>query len=109
VIIVRVAALAEALERHIGQAAAAIRAPFALSDADELAAPIRAAGFQDVTIQQRVGTVRFPSVEKLVLSCAAGSPLAGPVSQADDAGRGKYTSNAEIAFPIAAHLLRAKV
>jgi ubiquinone/menaquinone biosynthesis C-methylase UbiE len=114
-------ALAESLERHIGQAAAAImRAPFGLSNADELADLVRAAGFQDVAIQQRVGTVRFPSVERFVLSYVAGSPLADPVSQANDVARGalitdvrnaleKYTSNTELAFPIAAHLLSARV
>lgn len=115
------AVLAEALERHVGQAAAAImRAPFGLSNADELEALVRAAGFQNVAIQQRSGTVRFPSVERFVLSYVAGSPLAGPVSQADDAARaalitdvrnalGKFTSNDELAFPIAAHLLSARV
>ncbi len=115
------AVLADALQRHVGQAAAAImRAPFGLSNADELEALVRAAGFQNVAIQQRSGTVRFPSVERFVLSYVAGSPSAGPVSQADDAARealitdvrnalGKYTSNTELAFPIAAHLLSAKV
>jgi hypothetical protein len=104
--------LAEALERHIGPAAATImRAPFGLSDAEELAGLVRAAGFQGVTIQQRSGTVRFPSVERFVLSYAAGSQLAGPVSQAADAERAaliadvrnalsKYTSNNALAFPI---------
>jgi ubiquinone/menaquinone biosynthesis C-methylase UbiE len=115
------AVLAQSLERHIGQAAAAImRAPFGLFDADELVTLVRTADFQDVALQQRAGTVRFPSVEKFVLSYVAGSPLAGPVSQADDAARealiadarnalGQYTSNTELAFPIAAHLLSARV
>jgi SAM-dependent methyltransferase len=115
------AVLADALERHVGEAAAAImRAPFGLSNADQLEALVRNAGFQDVAIQQRVGTVRFPSPEKLVLSYVAGSPLAGPVSQANDAARealitdvvhalGKYTSSTELAFPIAAHLLSSGV
>jgi ubiquinone/menaquinone biosynthesis C-methylase UbiE len=115
------AVLADALERHVGQAAAAImRAPFGLSDADQLDQLVRNAGFQDVAIQQRVGTVRFASPERLVLSYVAGSPLAGPVSQANDAARkalitdainalGKYTSSTELAFPIAAHLLGATV
>jgi ubiquinone/menaquinone biosynthesis C-methylase UbiE len=115
------ALLAEALERHVGQAAATImRAPFGLSNADELAALVRAAGFQNIAIQQRNGTVRFPSIERFVLSYVAGSPLAGPVSQANDAARealitdlrnalGKYTSNTELIFPIAAHMLSAKV
>ncbi len=101
-------ALAKSLEQHVGPAAAAImRAPFGLSNADELAALVRAAGFLDVAIQQRIGTVRFPSVERFVLSYVAGSPLAGPVSQANDAARGtlitdvrnaleKYMSNTEL-------------
>jgi ubiquinone/menaquinone biosynthesis C-methylase UbiE len=115
------AVLAESLERHLGQAAAAImRAPFGLSNAEELADLVRAAGFQDVAIQQRVGTVRFASVDRFVLSYVAGSPLAGLVSQANDAARealiadarnalGQYATNTELAFPIAAHLLSARV
>ncbi len=114
-------ALAEILERNIGQAAAAImRAPFGLSDASQLTNLVGDAGFRDVTVQQRVGTVQFPSVERFVLSCVAGSPLAGPVSQASNAAReklisdarnslGKYTSKSELTFPIAAHLLTARV
>ena len=54
------------------------------------------------------------------MSYVAGSPLAGPVSQANDAAREalitdvrnaleKYMSNTELAFPIAAHLLSARV
>jgi hypothetical protein len=115
------AVLAELLQRHIGQGAAAImRAPFALSDADELAALVRAAGFEDGAIQERIGAVRFPSVEKFVSSYVAGSPLAGPVSQADEAARAaliaearnalaQSTNKTELAFPIAAHLLTARV
>ncbi len=115
------AVLADALERHVGEAAAAImRAPFGLSNADQLDELVRNAGFQEVAIQQRVGTIRFASAERLVLSYVAGSPLAGPVSQANDAARealmtdamnalSKYTSSTELAFPIAAHLLSARV
>lgn len=113
------AALAEALERHVGQAAGDImRAPFSLSDADELTALVRNAGFQEVRVQQRTGVVRFPSVEKFVSSYITGSPLAGPVSQVDDAARValiadvrnalvQYTNDTELAFPIGAHLLKA--
>jgi ubiquinone/menaquinone biosynthesis C-methylase UbiE len=54
------AVLADALQRHVGQAAAAImRAPFGLSNAYELEALVRAAGFQDVAIQQRSGPCAF--------------------------------------------------
>jgi ubiquinone/menaquinone biosynthesis C-methylase UbiE len=115
------AVLAESLERHVGPAAAAImRAPFGLSNAEELAGLVRAAGFKDVAIQQRVGTVRFASVDRFVLSYVAGSPLAGLVSQANDAARqaliahagnalAQYATNTKLAFPIAAHLLSARV
>jgi ubiquinone/menaquinone biosynthesis C-methylase UbiE len=115
------AALAEILELNIGPAATAImRAPFGLSDADELTQLVSAPGFRDVRIEQRVGTVQFPSIERFVLSYVGGSPLAGPVSQASDPAReklmadtgralGKYVSNGGLAFPIAAHLLTASV
>jgi ubiquinone/menaquinone biosynthesis C-methylase UbiE len=114
------AALAESLEPFIGQAPAAImRAPFGLSDADQLAALVRDAGFHDLSILQRIGKVRFPSVEEFVSSYVAGSPLSGPVSQADDGALRaliddvdnalrQYTANTELAFPIAANLLSAR-
>jgi ubiquinone/menaquinone biosynthesis C-methylase UbiE len=113
-------ALAEILEQNISPAAAAImRAPFGLSDASELTQLVEAAGFRDVKVHQRVGTIQFPSIERFVSSYIAGSPLAGHVSQANDAAReklradsaqalGKYINNQGISFPIAAHLLAAK-
>jgi ubiquinone/menaquinone biosynthesis C-methylase UbiE len=114
-------ALAEILERNVSPAAATImRAPFGLSDANELSRLVAAAGFRDITIQQRVGAVEFASVERFVLSYVAGSPLAAHVSQASDAARenltadtklalDKYVSNRGLSFPIAAHLLAATV
>ena len=60
-----------------------MRAPFGLSNAEELGGLVRAAGFRDVAIQQRVGTVRFASIDAFVLSYVAGSPLAGLVSGLD--------------------------
>jgi ubiquinone/menaquinone biosynthesis C-methylase UbiE len=113
-------ALAEILEKNIGPAPATImRAPFGLSDASELNKLVEAAGFRDIKIHQRVGTVQFPSIERFVFSYVGGSPLAGPVSQASDPAReklmadtrqalGKYVSNGGLAFPIAAHLLTAR-
>jgi SAM-dependent methyltransferase len=114
------ATLAESLERHVGvAAAAAVRAPFDLSDSKELATLVRAARFEDVTIQRRIGTVRFPSVENFVLSYLGGSPLASQMSQADDAAReglvtdarnalGQYIHNGQLSFPISAHLVSAR-
>ena len=68
--------------------------------------------------EQHVGSVRFPSVERFVLSYVHGSPLAGIVAQANIAARekltadikhalGEYTTNEDFSFPIAAHLLAA--
>ncbi|UPK30768.1 class I SAM-dependent methyltransferase [Bradyrhizobium sp. 195] len=112
---------AEVLERNISLAAATImRAPFGLTDANELSGLVTAAGFQNITVQRRVGTVKFPSVERFVLSYVAGSPLAGHVSQASDVARErltldtksaleKYVNSRGLSFPIAAHLLTATV
>ena len=112
--------LADALERHVGPAAATImRAPFGLYDVNELITLVRHAGFQVVVVRQQVGTVRFPSVERLVLDYVAGSPLAGPVSQASDAARvalmaearnalAQYVRQDALTFPIEAHLLSAR-
>src|SRR5262245_47689145 len=81
-------ALAEILEKNIGPAAATImRAPFGLSDASELNKLVEAAGFRDIKIHQRVGSIQFPSIERFVSSYIAGSPLAGHVSQANDTAR----------------------
>jgi SAM-dependent methyltransferase len=113
-------ALAELLERNISREAAAImRAPFGLFDAGELDNLVVTAGFRNIVVEQRVGKVQFPSVEQFVLSYVAGTPLAGPVSQADDVAREKlirgvknalvkYVSDGELTFPISAHLLTAK-
>jgi ubiquinone/menaquinone biosynthesis C-methylase UbiE len=87
-------AFAEILERNVSPAAATImRAPFGLSDANELSRLVAAAGFRDITIQQRVGAVEFASVERFVLSYVAGSPLAAHVSQASDAARENLAKN----------------
>jgi hypothetical protein len=112
-------ALAELLEKNIGPAAATImRAPFGLSDASELNQLVEAAGFRDIKVQ-RIGSIQFPSIERFLSSQIAGSPLAGHVSQANDAAReklradsaqalGKYINNHGLSFPIAANLLAAK-
>lgn len=73
--------LAEILEKNISPAAAAImRAPFGLSDASELTQLVEAAGFRDIKVHQRAGSIQFPSIERFVSSYIAGSPLAGHVS-----------------------------
>jgi hypothetical protein len=45
---------------HIGQAAAIMRAPFGLSNAEELASLVRAARFRDCAIQQKQASKHRP-------------------------------------------------
>src|SRR5260370_34814494 len=65
-----------------------MRAPFALSDAEELRGLIGAAGFRDVTIRPAQETGRFPSLERFGQDQGAGSPLAGHVAKVSDEARG---------------------
>jgi SAM-dependent methyltransferase len=82
------AALAEALDRHIGpEAGATMRAPFALGDEAALCDLVEGAGFRDVRVDREAGAVRFGSVRELVIAQGAGSPLAGPIGAADPAAR----------------------
>jgi ubiquinone/menaquinone biosynthesis C-methylase UbiE len=113
-------ALADALEHHVSSEAAAImRAPFALHEADDLQALIADAGFREIMIQPATGMVRFPSVEHFVRSYVAGSPLAGHVAKVSDNARAalisdtasllaSFVSAEGLAFPIEAHLASAR-
>jgi DUF1009 family protein len=112
--------LAAALERHVSAEAAAImRAPFALGEVEELRTLLVTAGFRDVVIRPMAGTVRFPSATHLVQSYVAGSPLAGHVAKATEEARTallrevsaalqSYESESGLTFPIEAHLTSAK-
>lgn len=113
------ALLAEALAHHIGEAAATImRAPFTLGDAEEMRVLIAQAQFRDVDVWTSMGSVHFPSPEDFVRYQVAGSPLAGPVSQADGNARSAlinevrkalqpYVHSDGLDFPIQAHLVSA--
>ena len=88
------ALLADALERRVGQAAANImRAPFGLSNADELAALVRNAGFHDVVIQPRGWHGSLPVGRKICVELrfwlAVGRPgITGRRSSARGSNRG---------------------
>ena len=70
------AALVDALERHVSVAAANNRrAPFALGDASEMERLATGAGFSDIVVQTLVSPGRYPSPEALVRFQLAGSPL----------------------------------
>jgi ubiquinone/menaquinone biosynthesis C-methylase UbiE len=108
--------LRDALERHVSaEAAAFMRAPFALGDAEELRRLIASAGFRDVMIRPEVGRVRFPSTEDFVRDYVAGTPLADFVAKVGDDARAALLSNVRAAltayetaqaleFPIEGHL-----
>ncbi len=106
------ALLAEALEHHVGaEAAGILHAGFALGDAEELRTLLAEAGFRTVEVSPAVVKARFPSPEEFVRHQVAGSPLAGPVAQADDESRAAliaevttalhpYVSDEGLTFPL---------
>ena len=74
------AALADALQAVVGPEAAAGRAPFVFGDDPRpLVTLLDSAGFGDVDVQARAGTVCFASVEAFVRCQRAASPLAAHV------------------------------
>ena len=114
------ATLAVLLQRHIGpEAASFMQAPFSLSDPEGLAALTHSAGFRDIVVQSKVGTIRFPTIEHFVADYVAATPLAGYVcaagkearehllSEAQSALR-QFIKNGELVFPIAARFLNAR-
>jgi ubiquinone/menaquinone biosynthesis C-methylase UbiE len=111
--------LVEALEQHIGSAAATVmRAPFSLPEAWEVRALLTEANFHDIDIRVREGIVHFASPEEFVRGTVASTPLASLVAQADDDARWAllhevmtrlqpYVDSSGLAFPIQSHLVTA--
>jgi len=96
-----------------------MRAPFALSEAQQLRELVMAGGFCDITIHSVAGTVRFPSVSRFVQDYVRGSPLSAHVAKVSDESRAalvsevgdaltSYVAGDGLAFPIKAHLASAK-
>jgi ubiquinone/menaquinone biosynthesis C-methylase UbiE len=83
------AVLAEALERYVSPAAAAVmRAPFVFGDnTGELRGLLTQAGFRTVRVGSDVRMVRFESTEAFVRNQVQGSPLASHVAAVDDTAR----------------------
>jgi ubiquinone/menaquinone biosynthesis C-methylase UbiE len=113
------AALAEALQRHMGaEAAANRRAPFALGDAVQLRALVEEAGFRDVDVRTMVETAHFPSPEALVAYQLAATPLSTLGALTEEAQRGvardaratlqPYLHDGQLAVPMAAHVALAR-
>jgi SAM-dependent methyltransferase len=97
--------LAETLDHHAGpEAAALMRAPFALHDADELRRLVGGA------VRIVIETVSFPSAQEMLARQVNASPLAGPISTLCDAAREAlaadftkamqpHTDDAGVSFP----------
>jgi ubiquinone/menaquinone biosynthesis C-methylase UbiE len=113
------AALVEALEKHVSVAAANNRrAPFALSDAAELNSLIVHVGFRDVSVKTLVGTARFPSIAKFVEYQLAATPLSTLGGISDDTFDAviydvstvlrAYVTDGSLTFPMEAHVVTAR-
>lgn len=114
------ALFADVLERHVSKAAAATRrAPFVLSDRNEIRELVTGAGFHDVVIQLDVRVVRFPSAEAMIRIMMVGTPLAAAMAEADAAvlqtviaevteGLSAYEDDKGLALPMQAWVVTAK-
>ena len=113
------AALVQALERHVGiEAANNRRAPFALGDAEDLHNLVSGAGFHDVQLSTLVETARFPSPEALVEYQLAATPLSilgaltdasrRAVAQDVHAALGAYLEAGALSVPMEAHVAIAR-
>lgn len=107
------APIAEALQRHRPEdpdATRFIAAIFGLSNGAEVARLAEAAGFADISVERRTGTVRFPSAEAWVESFLGAAPVPGvstlpPVTRAAivaDAANAlqPYVDPTGLAFPL---------
>jgi hypothetical protein len=92
-----------------------MRAPFSLSDADELSRLLETAGLRDCAIRAETGNVRFLSAAMFVRSYIGASPLAEMVAAAPGPAYEKLVREVDraldplieqgsLCFPIEAHL-----
>jgi len=113
------AALAAALERHVGPEAATIRrAPFGLGDPREVEALLKDAGFREVRVQTLGETARFPSVDAFVDAQLAATPLSTLGAFSDDARLAlvgglqdalrQYVSHGALSMPMEANIALAR-
>ena len=109
------AVLTEALGRHIGpEAAAFVRAVFALSSRDVLTDLVHGGGFRDVAIRDFAATLRLPPPADFFRQYVASTPLALSVGRADNktgaaladevvTGWQPYAGEDGLALPIVVH------
>jgi ubiquinone/menaquinone biosynthesis C-methylase UbiE len=79
-------AIADAIERHVGKAQAAlVRSAFGFGDAEQLRQNVVDAGFRDVEIRVEGETIRHASLEEYVPGYISATPVAGAVAGLDAA------------------------
>lgn len=113
-------ALVEALQRHVGAAAADNRrAPFALNNADQLRSFLVEAGFRDVQVRTIAEVARFSSSEDLVDGQLSATPLSTVGTISDDVRDAiardvrmaleRYLDGGDLRLPMEAHVAFARV
>jgi ubiquinone/menaquinone biosynthesis C-methylase UbiE len=114
------AVFADVLERHVSAAAGATRrAPFALSDQEEIRAFVAGADFHNIVVQLDARVARFPSADAMVRIMMAGTPLVTAMAEADPdvlqtvigevtEGLAGYEDDQGLALPLQAWVVTAK-
>jgi ubiquinone/menaquinone biosynthesis C-methylase UbiE len=114
------AIFADVLQQRVNdEAAATRRAPFKLSDRDELRELVINAGFRDVIVSLTARVARFPSAEAMVRIMIAGTPLGAAMNQQDasilqqvidevTAGLAEYNDDRGLAVPMQGWLVTAR-
>jgi SAM-dependent methyltransferase len=115
-----IAALGDALERHVSaEVAAGSRTVCALGEAEALRSLLLQAGFREVRIAIAILVMRFASVEAFVPGQFAATPYAGAVAALDANARTalledvrvalkSYTDDTGVAVPTEAHVAIAR-
>jgi SAM-dependent methyltransferase len=108
------------LEEQVGTAAAdALRLPYSLGDAGEVTAVLESSGFDDITVQAKTESARFPSSRQMVEAELRGwlplfdiflsdDEINGVLIESDKT-LGKYAGpSGEARFPTSAHVFTAR-
>lgn len=114
------AVFADVLEHRINaEAAATRRAPFKLSDRNELRALVTDAGFNDTVVCLTTRVARFASAEAMIRIMMAGTPLGAAMDNSDPEvfqtvidevteGLSEYMDDLGLAIPMQAWIVTAK-
>lgn len=114
------AVFADVLDRHVSEEAGATRrAPFKLSDRNELRLMVTDAGFQNAVVSLYTQVARFPSAEAMIRFMLAGTPLGAAMGDADPKvletvisevteGLSEYEDDQGLAIPMQAWVVAAQ-